>query len=49
MPHQVTEKKEQLAKLESMDCGKPLDEAKWDMDDVAGGSGAMAWAAGGAG
>lgn len=32
----VTEKKPLLAKLESLDCGKPLDEAAWDMDDVAG-------------
>ncbi|KAF7838381.1 betaine aldehyde dehydrogenase 1, chloroplastic [Senna tora] len=32
----VTERKSELAKLESMDCGKPLDEASWDMDDVAG-------------
>ncbi|XP_021900854.1 betaine aldehyde dehydrogenase 1, chloroplastic [Carica papaya] len=32
----VTERKSQLAKLEAIDCGKPLDEAAWDMDDVAG-------------
>ncbi|CAK8563077.1 unnamed protein product [Lathyrus sativus] len=32
----VTEKKPELAKLESIDCGKPLDEAAWDIDDVAG-------------
>ncbi|XP_042406603.1 betaine aldehyde dehydrogenase 1, chloroplastic-like [Zingiber officinale] len=32
----ITEKKSDLAKLESLDCGKPLDEAAWDMDDVAG-------------
>ncbi|XP_074580844.1 aminoaldehyde dehydrogenase ALDH10A8, chloroplastic-like [Curcuma longa] len=32
----ITEKKSELAKLESLDCGKPLDEAAWDMDDVAG-------------
>ncbi|KAK7265727.1 hypothetical protein RJT34_33350 [Clitoria ternatea] len=32
----VTEKKSHLAKLEAIDCGKPLDEAIWDMDDVAG-------------
>ncbi|XP_061360282.1 aminoaldehyde dehydrogenase 2, peroxisomal isoform X2 [Gastrolobium bilobum] len=32
----VTEKKSELAKLEAIDCGKPLDEAAWDMDDVAG-------------
>lgn len=28
---QVTEKKSELAKLEAIDCGKPLDEAAWDM------------------
>ncbi|WVZ12869.1 hypothetical protein V8G54_017399 [Vigna mungo] len=32
----VTEKKPELAKLEAIDCGKPLDEAAWDIDDVAG-------------
>ncbi|CAL1367825.1 unnamed protein product [Linum trigynum] len=32
----VVEKKPLLAKLESIDCGKPYDEAAWDMDDVAG-------------
>ncbi|TKY55158.1 Betaine aldehyde dehydrogenase 1 [Spatholobus suberectus] len=32
----VTEKKSDLAKLEAIDCGKPLDEAAWDIDDVAG-------------
>ncbi|KAI4326674.1 hypothetical protein MLD38_031962 [Melastoma candidum] len=32
----VTEKKSKLARLEAIDCGKPLDEAAWDMDDVAG-------------
>ncbi|KAI4376578.1 hypothetical protein MLD38_014324 [Melastoma candidum] len=32
----VTERKSELAKLEAIDCGKPLDEAAWDMDDVAG-------------
>ncbi|WOL06645.1 betaine aldehyde dehydrogenase 2-like [Canna indica] len=32
----ITERKAKLAKLESLDCGKPLDEATWDMDDVAG-------------
>ncbi|CAI0398984.1 unnamed protein product [Linum tenue] len=32
----VVEKKEVLAKLESIDNGKPYDEAAWDMDDVAG-------------
>uniref|UniRef100_A0A0D6R8L5 Aldehyde dehydrogenase domain-containing protein n=1 Tax=Araucaria cunninghamii TaxID=56994 RepID=A0A0D6R8L5_ARACU len=32
----ITEKKSQLAELEAIDCGKPLDEAAWDMDDVAG-------------
>lgn len=32
----ITERKSELAKLEALDCGKPLDEAAWDMDDVAG-------------
>jgi len=32
----VTEKKQMLGELESLDMGKPLDEALWDMDDVAG-------------
>ncbi|XLS86134.1 hypothetical protein HN51_036300, partial [Arachis hypogaea] len=32
----VVERKDHLAKLESLDCRKPLDEAAWDMDDVAG-------------
>jgi betaine-aldehyde dehydrogenase len=27
----VTEKKSQLAKLEAIDSGKPLDEAAWDI------------------
>ncbi|KAL6013648.1 hypothetical protein ACLOJK_004146 [Asimina triloba] len=31
----ITERKSDLAKLEAIDCGKPLDEAAWDMDDVA--------------
>ncbi|KAF6143284.1 hypothetical protein GIB67_039067, partial [Kingdonia uniflora] len=31
----VTERKPILAKLEALDCGKPLDETAWDMDDVA--------------
>ncbi|XP_010678685.2 betaine aldehyde dehydrogenase, chloroplastic [Beta vulgaris subsp. vulgaris] len=31
----VTERKDQFAKLEARDCGKPLDEAAWDIDDVA--------------
>nr|CAD1825266.1 unnamed protein product [Ananas comosus var. bracteatus] len=31
----ITERKSQLAKLEAIDCGKPLDEAAWDIDDVA--------------
>nr|AEK98521.1 betaine aldehyde dehydrogenase [Sesuvium portulacastrum] len=31
----VTERKDQLAKLEALDCGKPYDEAAWDIDDVA--------------
>ncbi|MCL7026139.1 hypothetical protein MKW94_005033 [Papaver nudicaule] len=32
----VLERKTELARLEALDCGKPLDEAAWDMDDVAG-------------
>ncbi|XP_020963940.1 betaine aldehyde dehydrogenase 1, chloroplastic-like [Arachis ipaensis] len=32
----IVERKDHLAKLESLDCGKPFDEAAWDMDDVAG-------------
>ncbi|KAI3820782.1 hypothetical protein L1987_08330 [Smallanthus sonchifolius] len=32
----ILEKKSELAKLEAIDCGKPLEEAAWDMDDVAG-------------
>ncbi|MBA0847810.1 hypothetical protein Goshw_023821, partial [Gossypium schwendimanii] len=32
----VTERKTELAKLEAIDCGKPLDEAVWDIEDVAG-------------
>jgi len=32
----VIERKSELANLEAIDCGKPLDEAAWDMDDVAG-------------
>lgn len=36
MAARITERKSELAQLESMDCGKPLDEAEWDLDDVAG-------------
>ncbi|CAI9282003.1 unnamed protein product [Lactuca saligna] len=32
----IVEKKYELAKLEAINCGKPLEEAAWDMDDVAG-------------
>eukprot|EP00262_Sarcandra_glabra_P022472 TRINITY_DN996_c1_g2_i1.p1 TRINITY_DN996_c1_g2~~TRINITY_DN996_c1_g2_i1.p1 ORF type:complete len:505 (-),score=105.60 TRINITY_DN996_c1_g2_i1:228-1742(-) len=32
----IIERKSELAKLEALDCGKPLDEAAWDIDDVAG-------------
>ncbi|MFS8023729.1 putative betaine-aldehyde dehydrogenase [Helianthus anomalus] len=32
----VTEKKDKFAKLEAIDCVKPLDEVAWDMDDIAG-------------
>ncbi|XP_010272080.1 PREDICTED: betaine aldehyde dehydrogenase 1, chloroplastic-like [Nelumbo nucifera] len=31
----IKDRKDELAKLETLDCGKPLDEAAWDMDDVA--------------
>ncbi|XAR65415.1 Betaine-aldehyde dehydrogenase [Bertholletia excelsa] len=31
----ITERKSELAKLEIIDCGKPLEEAAWDIDDVA--------------
>nr|AII99844.1 aminoaldehyde dehydrogenase 2 [Nicotiana tabacum] len=31
----ILERKSELAKLESLDCGKTLFEAAWDMDDVA--------------
>lgn len=32
----IRERKSELAKLEAIDCGKPLDEAAWDIDDVSG-------------
>ncbi|XP_022852546.1 betaine aldehyde dehydrogenase, chloroplastic-like [Olea europaea var. sylvestris] len=32
----ITERKSELAKLEAIDSGKPLEEAAWDIDDVAG-------------
>ncbi|KAE9467348.1 hypothetical protein C3L33_00744, partial [Rhododendron williamsianum] len=32
----ITLRKSELAKLEAIDSGKPLDEAAWDIDDVAG-------------
>jgi len=32
----LVEKKEYLAKMESLNCGKPFREALWDLDDVAG-------------
>nr|QCI61346.1 Aldehyde dehydrogenase [Crocus sativus] len=32
----IKERKNEIARLESLDCGKPLDEAIWDIDDVAG-------------
>ncbi|EFJ51737.1 hypothetical protein VOLCADRAFT_73155 [Volvox carteri f. nagariensis] len=31
----LRDQKPVLAKAETMDCGKPIDEAEWDMDDVA--------------
>ena len=30
-PAQIRERKPQLAKLETIDMGKPIDEAEWDM------------------
>ncbi|KAI3499377.1 hypothetical protein L1887_35176 [Cichorium endivia] len=32
----IIEKKSEFSKLEAIDNGKPLDEAAWDIDDVAG-------------
>lgn len=32
----VRERKPELAALEARDCGKPLEEALWDIEDVAG-------------
>ncbi|RZC44778.1 hypothetical protein C5167_037737 [Papaver somniferum] len=32
----VHERKSELARLKALDCGKPLDEASWGMDDVVG-------------
>ncbi|KAL2632490.1 hypothetical protein R1flu_003969 [Riccia fluitans] len=32
----VAERKKELAVLETIDCGKPIDESEWDMDDVSG-------------
>ena len=32
----MKERKVQLARLETLDMGKPVAEAEWDMDDVAG-------------
>eukprot|EP01024_Parvocaulis_polyphysoides_P053256 TRINITY_DN5298_c3_g1_i1.p1 TRINITY_DN5298_c3_g1~~TRINITY_DN5298_c3_g1_i1.p1 ORF type:complete len:508 (-),score=98.03 TRINITY_DN5298_c3_g1_i1:397-1920(-) len=32
----VKDKKEYLSQLETLDCGKPIDESRWDIDDVAG-------------
>eukprot|EP00475_Leptophrys_vorax_P012090 TRINITY_DN1852_c0_g1_i1.p1 TRINITY_DN1852_c0_g1~~TRINITY_DN1852_c0_g1_i1.p1 ORF type:complete len:521 (+),score=147.91 TRINITY_DN1852_c0_g1_i1:47-1609(+) len=32
----VKQRKDFLGKLESLDCGKPLKESLWDVDDVAG-------------
>lgn len=36
MAAKIAERKQHLAELEAVDMGKPLDEALWDMDDVAG-------------
>lgn len=35
-PPQLRERKTALAKLETIDSGKPIDETEWDMDDCAG-------------
>eukprot|EP01025_Chloroclados_australasicus_P020577 TRINITY_DN2170_c0_g1_i1.p1 TRINITY_DN2170_c0_g1~~TRINITY_DN2170_c0_g1_i1.p1 ORF type:complete len:492 (+),score=74.67 TRINITY_DN2170_c0_g1_i1:291-1766(+) len=32
----VKERKEELSQLETLDCGKPIYESRWDIDDVAG-------------
>jgi acyl-CoA reductase-like NAD-dependent aldehyde dehydrogenase len=32
----LVQHKEAIARLETLNCGKPLREALWDMDDVAG-------------
>lgn len=32
----ITERKGKISKLEAFNCGKPLPEAEWDLDDVAG-------------
>ncbi len=32
----VAKKKDELAAMETTNCGKPFREAQWDMDDVAG-------------
>lgn len=35
-PWQVKERKAALARLETLNMGKPIAEAEWDMDDVSG-------------
>mmetsp|Transcript_29923 Transcript_29923/g.71299 ORF Transcript_29923/g.71299 Transcript_29923/m.71299 type:complete len:500 (+) Transcript_29923:63-1562(+) len=32
---EVLQQKQRLARIESIDCGKPLSESEWDMEDVA--------------
>ncbi|XP_051116939.1 aminoaldehyde dehydrogenase ALDH10A8, chloroplastic-like [Andrographis paniculata] len=32
--NKIKERKQELIKLEAIDCGRPLDEVAWDMDDV---------------
>jgi hypothetical protein len=32
----VRERKSELARLETLDMGKPIAESEWDMDDVRG-------------
>ena len=35
-PAQIRERKPLLARLETLDCGKPIDEAEWDMVSYSG-------------
>jgi hypothetical protein len=42
LPPQVKERKSELARLETLDMGKPIAEAEWDMDDV-GAAARLGW------